>query len=436
MTTQAHGEHVPDDYSPPPRGNPYEAVLVAILFATFGLVFFDRMALNFLVPFFKDELGLSNAAVGLLGGLPSLTWAISGICIGYLSDRTDRRKRYLLIMVVIFTLFSTLSGAVGGLASLLLLRAVMGAAEGAILPLAQPMIIYSSQPRRRGLNMGLVQGSAPGLLGGIVGPVVTTAIAAAFGWRFAFYFTVIPGFIVAVLILKYIRDLRLRHPSAASQAPSDMPGHVANPSIRSAVASRNVVVCLLISVFFVTWFITTQTFTPLYLSATKGFGPATVSFVLSGIGIAWVVWGALVPGLSDRVGRKPSIIFFAAIAALAPIVLITVDSPVALFILLILTYTGMGCFTLFMATIPAETVPPSLVATCLGLIMGTGEIVGGFIGPWAAGLISDAFGLDAAMWMCATAAAIVVVLGFFLRETAPSRVTGERREATIGERVT
>ncbi|MBC8838387.1 MFS transporter, partial [Escherichia coli] len=68
-----------------------------------------------------------------------------------------------------------------------------------------------------------------------------------------------------------------------------------------------------------------------------------------------------------------------------PIVLIHVGSVWALGALVFVTYTGLGCFTLFMATIPAETVPPRAIASALGLIMGAGELIGGFVAPTVAG---------------------------------------------------
>jgi fucose permease len=108
---------------------------------------------------------------------------------------------------------------------------------------------------------------------------------------------------------------------------------------------------------------------------------------------------------------------------LAPLAIVYISAPVALFAVLVLTYTGLGCFTLMMATIPAETVPRHLVATCLGAIMGAGEIIGGFIAPWLAGLLSDAFGLQMSMFIPAVAAAAVVGLSFGLIETAPLRRT-------------
>jgi MFS family permease len=411
---------VPADYVPPPRGGRYENVLLAVLFATFGFVFFDRLALNFLTPYFKDELGLNNAQIGLLGGIPALTWAIAGISVGYLSDRTDRRKPLLIAAILAFTVFSALSGFVGGLASLLVFRALMGAAEGAVLPLSQPLMLHSSTPHRRGLNMGLVQGSSAGLLGGVLGPLVTVWLASSFGWRTAFYATVVPGLVMAGLVLWLVRDLRMRHPATVALAGGEASEHTVS-GWGAVLRHRNIVICLLIAVFFLSWFLTTQTFTPLYLVEVKGFGPGEVGFVLSGIGIAWVLWGALVPGISDRIGRKPTMIGFSAVAAVSPLAIMVIDSPGPLFGALVLTYTGLGCFTLFMATIPAETVPRAVMATALGLIMGVGEVVGGFVAPALAGRLSDAFGLDAAMLVSAGAAAVVALLSNAQTETAPAR---------------
>jgi MFS family permease len=296
----------------------------------------------------------------------------------------------------------------------------MGAAEGAVLPLSQPLMLHSSTPRRRGLNMGLVQGSSAGLLGGVLGPIVTVWLAESFGWRTAFYATVIPGLVMAGLVLWLVRDLLVRHPATAAIDGEAAPEHAAG-GFGAVLRHRNIVICLVIAVFYLTWFLTTQTFTPLYLVEVKGFGAGDVGFVLSGIGIAWVLWGALVPGISDRIGRKPTMIGFSLVAAVSPLAIMGIDSPGLLFGALVLTYTGLGCFTLFMATIPAETVPRAVMATALGLIMGVGEVVGGFVAPALAGRLSDVFGLDAAMLVSAGAAVVVTLLSLALTETAPAR---------------
>jgi len=100
----------------------------------------------------------------------------------------------------------------------------------------------------------------------------------------------------------------------------------------------------------------------------------------------------------------------------------------------VLTYTGLGCFTLFMATIPAETVPRGALATALGLVMGVGELAGGFLAPVIAGRASDAWGLQTAMFMSAGGAVVVALLSLGLRETAPRvlRRRAERTAAALG----
>ena len=57
-----------------------------------------------------------------------------------------------------------------------------------------------------------------------------------------------------------------------------------------------------------------------------------------------------------------------------------------------------------------------------GLVMGTGEVLGGVLSPLAAGAAADRFGLAAPLWIMLglCVAASVVALG--LTETAPRRV--------------
>lgn len=413
-------------YTAPPQGGHFQYVLLAVLFATFGFVFFDRLALNYLAPYWMPELGLDHTALGLLGGIPSLTWAISGLLLGVVSDRIDRRKPLIIACTIGFSVFSALSGFVGGLSSLLLLRGIMGMFEGGVLPLSQTLMMFSSSEKRRGLNMGLLQGSSAGLIGGIAGPLVTVAMAEAWGWRSAFFFTIVPGLLMSLLVLLFVRELRLRGGGAGAGAAGMLPPTSAIPvaerpvTFTQALRSRNILLCMFIAVFFITWFVTTQTFTPSYLAETRpDWSGGEVAFALTGIGVGWVLWGAVVPTFSDRFGRKLAIIVFALVAALAPVLIMRITSPGLLFVAMALSYTGMGCFTLFMATIPAETVAPHVMASCLGLIMGVGEVGGGFVAPWIGGMIADAFWLDATFWMCTGAALVVVVLALFLRETSP-----------------
>jgi MFS family permease len=193
---------------------------------------------------------------------------------------------------------------------------------------------------------------------------------------------------------------------------------------------RNVMLCALISCLFVTWFVVIISFAPSFLLEVKHYSAAQMSLVMSCLGAAWVIWGFVVPALSDRIGRKPAMVIFAFIAACCPIALMHVASPLALGLLMLATYTGLGCFTLFMSTIPAETVPPAAMASTLGLIMGVGELIGGFVAPTAAGFAADRYGLFVTMWIAAGGALLAGVASMFLTETAPAALARHRHVLT------
>jgi MFS family permease len=398
----------------------YENRLLLILFATFGFVFFDRLALSFLFPFMSAELHLTNAQLGMVSSALALTWALSGAATSAWSDARGTRKPLLIAAVLGFSVCSALSGLVGGFASLIAFRSAMGVAEGPVLPLSQSLMVESSTPSRRGLNMGLLQGSAAGLLGAMIGPPVVIGIATAHGWRDAFYVSCVPGFLIAFCIWRWVRETP---PGGARHAQSD--GNAANAARGTAISrwallkERNILVCVLISCFFLTWFVVIISFAPTFLVSSRHLSASDMGVVMTCLGAAWVFWGFAVPAISDRIGRKPTMIVFSLIAAACPVVMIHIGSVWSLGALVFATYTGLGCFTLFMATIPAETVPPGAIASALGLIMGAGELIGGFIAPTVAGFAADRYGLSFAMWTSAAGAIFACVLSFYLVETAP-----------------
>ncbi|WP_020141022.1 MFS transporter [Streptomyces sp. 351MFTsu5.1] len=415
----------------------YENRLLLVLFLAFGFVFFDRQALPFLAPYIGKDFHLSNTELGTLSGVLALTWALSGLVAGRLSDKLGRRKPILIAAVVLFSCFSAAGGLMTGFLGLLFARALMGVAEGAVLPLAQSLMVEASRESRRGLNMGLLQGSSAGLMGGILAPLVVVWVAEAHGWRTALLVTIVPGLLIAAWIAKAVREVP---PGGRVQAVADGgeggPDAAVGPkpSVREVLRHRNIVLCMAVACCFLTWFIVIITFTPSYLLNVKGFSPSTMSGVMTCLGVGWVLWGFLTPAVSDRIGRKPTMIAFSATAALCPLAMVYVSDPVLLGVAVVLTYTGLGCFTLFMATIPAETVPRGALATALGLVMGVGELAGGFLAPVIAGRASDAWGLQTAMFMSAGGAVVVAVLSLGLRETAPRvlRRRARRTAATLG----
>ena len=176
--------------SPLAGGQPsaaYQRWVVVLLSLNIGIVFFDRYALNFLMPFVQPDLHLNNTQVGAFTSALSLSWALSCLLIGRVSDAWGRRKPLLVFCTVVFACMSFLSGVAGSFVALLLTRLLMGVAEGGVTPISHAVIVSTVEPSRRGVAMGVIQNFGSNLLGGFLSPLLLVALANHYGWRSAFY---------------------------------------------------------------------------------------------------------------------------------------------------------------------------------------------------------------------------------------------------------
>jgi MFS family permease len=412
----------------------YETRLIWVLTITFGFVFFDRNAANYLMPIIADDLHFNNQQIGLIASALSFTWAVASFLGGAYSDRTGNRKTLLLIAVVAFSLCSFASGLAVSFLTLFATRLLMGLAEGPILPIAQSLVAIESTAARRGNNMGVMQNFGSNLLGSFVAPLVLVAVASAYSWRWAFFLSGVPGLIMALLIAKYVRQ---PDPTAAPATPASAAQSVAPSAERrmgywQMLKHRNMWLCMLMAIFMVAWMVLGWVFLPVFYTKVRQFSNGQMSHLMSVLGLSAAFFSFVVPALSDRFGRRPIIVIFNLIGLLVP--LFALHFHGSLFMLGTLIFFGWsasGTFPLFMGTVPSETIPARYVATSLGMVVGLGEILGGVGAPSIAGRAADHYGLQAPLMIMAVCAIAGTVLALFLRETAPIRLSQTTRNATI-----
>ncbi|WP_338241759.1 MFS transporter [Aurantiacibacter hainanensis] len=400
----------------------YELRVVLLLGLAYGFAYFDRMALTFVSPFVIADLGLSNFEVSALGAGLSATWALGALVFGLLSDRMGRRKPFLLVAMVVFSLCSIMSGLSQGFWQLFASRVVMGAAEGPFLPICLAIIIAASAEKRRGLNAGIVQNVFGAVMGTAIAPIVLVAIAEEWSWRAAFLVAGVPGLILAVLIWRLIDE------------PEGVPGNDAAPKTLGLklLRERNIWLCSLISCLLVGWVVVGSIFYPLYLVGPRALEPATMATVMAALGLCPAIGGVLVTWISDRVGRRPPLIGFSLLMATSPMVMLWFDGSMALFTaLLFVGWIGMGVFPLFMGVIPGETLGRGLAATAMGLVVCIGELTGGVFAPLVAGWLADTAGLDLPMLIMIGLALTAAVVSLGLRESNPAVL--RRQGALEGE---
>jgi ACS family hexuronate transporter-like MFS transporter len=288
--------------------------------------------------------------------------------MGSLVDRFGRRKLMLVAATVAFSMASVLSGFSSGFAWLLGARLLMGIVEGGIMPITQTLIAAEVPHERRGLAQGITQNFGANLLANTLGPLIIVWMAICFGWRNAFFLAALPGVVMALLIAALVRE-----PTVPAPASGERGGFA------GVLADRSMLLCIAISTLLVAYLVVFFTFAPLYLVRVRGFDQQHMSWLMSSFGVASMAVAFLVPGSSDRFGRKPVII----------------------------------------------------AASLLGLVLPVGLLFssGRQLAPSVAGKAADLEGLGATLWILVGLVAAIIVLAAGLRETAPAVLAPRKQGA-------
>jgi MFS family permease len=392
----------------------YEVKAVSLLALGFGMVGLDRFIISPLFPFIQKELGLNYQDLGLISAVLALTWGIASVLGGRLSDRIGT-KQVLVPAIVIFSLLVAMSGLAAGMASLLLVRGLMGLAEGAYVPASIVATAEASRPTRIGMNVGIQQMAAPLFgLGLGFGPVVAVELLKVVpSWHWVFAAVALPGLGLAVIMARVLRDSR---PPAA---PKMVTGRLPGP--REALRYRGVVVNTATMICYLTCVITISAFMPNYLTDYLKLSTDQMALVLAGQGVGSFVGMVAVPALSDRIGRKSVLVTALLCEVLALMVLPRIGAaPMELFaILFVVTFMNAGAIAITVGPMTRSAVPAYLTSTATGIVVGVGEIMGGAVAPAVAGVLAQRLGITVIPLIALSAiilATVVVVSGVRRRE--------------------
>lgn len=387
-----------------------EGRVVAIAFVTWGIVFLDRMAVLYLAPYIAPDLHLSSAQIGSLAGAMAACWALSALAFGAVSDRFGR-KAVLVPMVVLFSVLSAVSGLARTFGELLLVRALLGLAEGPCWSVTMALVEESSSEQARGRNVGIVV-SAAAIIGLAIAPVLTTQIAAHFGWRWAFFLAGVPGLVMALLIGRFVHE-----PRAEEKVRGE--GHeIGLADLRSLLSYRNVWMGAIGATGFMTWLFLVSAFAPLYITNVAHQAPTTAGFLMGAAGLGSFVIGLVAPALSDRLGRGRVLGVMGLLSAILPLALMVRPLYGQLWLLaaiLFLTQCGQAIAAICIVLVPAECVPRRLVGSAIGFATLFGEMLGGFAAPVVAGALAGQHGLAVPLWIAAAGAIVVFLIALGLR---------------------
>ncbi|WP_042302750.1 MFS transporter [Paraburkholderia kururiensis] len=403
------------------RASEFKAV--SLLALGLGMVGLDRFIINPLFPVMQKELGLGYQDLGLISAALALTWGVASIVSGRLADRVGPR-RVLIAAMAIFSLLVATTGFATGLGSLLVIRSVMGLAEGAYVPASIVATVNASKPSRVGLNIGLQQMAQP-LVGLGFGPIVAVGLLKVLpSWHYVFAAVAVPGLLLAAVMAKVLRD-----PARVAGAPRNEASDWLTVAMLGAVRVNTAAMLC-----YLTCVITLSAFMPNYLTDYLRLNLDQMGMVLTGQGVGSLVGMVVIPALSDRFGRKPMLLAALLAELVALWVLRTIGAePVKLFAaLFVITFMNSGAIAITVGPLTSAAVPARLAASATGVVVGVGEIVGGALAPAAAGALAHAMGIAVipVIALVATAAGAAIV-AFGVREPRPSAHIEEHPANTL-----
>jgi predicted MFS family arabinose efflux permease len=378
----------------------------------FGLVGIDRFLIATLFPVIAADLHLSYGDIGIITGALAIAWGLSALFTGNASDRIGRRA-VLVGALIAFSLLIGASGLAAGLGGLVLVRVVMGLADGAYTPTSIAATIEASAPQRHGLNIGIQQMMLP-LCGLGLAPLLVSGLLRVISWRWIFLIFVLPGLLLAYAVSRVI-------PGGTPQRRLQRPRRSSFQDWGAALAYRNVALGGALMLCWLTCLITTSAFLPNYFIDHLKLSFAQMSFIMSAIGIGSTVGTLALPWLSDSVGRKP-VMVLATVGAMISLWLLAgagAQVPALFGLLFMVHFFNNALITLTVGPLCSESVPAPLMATASGVVIAIGELFGGGLVPVAVGQVAQRIGIEHILWLPCLMMAVGMLLSLFTRETRP-----------------
>ncbi|MGH7947297.1 MAG: MFS transporter [Opitutaceae bacterium] len=365
-----------------------------VVFLTVGsaLNYADRAALSSVLPPLKANLGLTDAQLGLMGSVFLWSYALASPFAGILADRYSRR-RLAIASLILWSLVTALTGAAGGLISLLALRIALGFTESLYIPAAIALTADHHGTATRGKAISLLLTGMN--LGVVLGGLGAGYLADHFGWRVSFWTLGLGGVAFAMIFYPLLTDgppvyggKSAVRPKAA-QALRYLARTPSYYVLMAKAALSGIAVWI-----FLSWL-------PLYYQETFNMSLAVAGFTGTVLLQSSGVFGTMIGGwMSDQAAvrdtRRRMLMHGHGYILAAPFLVIFAAEPG-----LTLTVIAVSGFALFRGIgnaneqpIVCDVVPSHYRSAAIGLMNTCSTAVGG-TAVFVAGLLKQSMGLNA-----------------------------------------
>jgi MFS transporter, AAHS family, benzoate transport protein len=346
--------------------------------------------------------GLTKATAGTVGSMAFLGMMIGAIFAGRMSDSWGRR-RTIIACAALFSLFTILCAfspnafVFGGL------RLLAGIGLGGLVPSANALVAELVPAKWRSTIATLMMSGVP--IGGSIAAVAGIPLIPAFGWPVMFLVAAVALLVVVPLGIRFLPETLAEARPAAKNA--NQTGGFKS-LLRAPYLGMSLLFAVSTLVTLFAWYGLGTWLPNLMQLAGYNLGSA-LTFALA-LNLGAVVGSVATAWAGTRFGPIPTAIAAAAVAAVAPAVLVA-GPPVGLvYLMLVLAGVGThGTQCLIIAAV-ASHYPAHLRGTALGWALGVGRI-GAVAAPQVGGLLLAAgLGVNSNFLAFAGAAAVAAIL--------------------------
>jgi len=393
--------------------------------------YIDRVNLSVAAPVIKTELGLSNTQLGFALSAFGYCYATFQIVNGFIGDRFGPRLT-LALCGLLWAAGTIATGFVGGLASLVIARMLVGLGEAGTIPTGARVMSNWVPSNRRAFAQGFTHSCARFAAG--VTPPIVVVLMAYVGWRGAFLTLGAVSLVWTVVWAAYFRNDPRDQKGITPAELADLPAyHPPERKFRAIPFGRLFVRILPIALVFfcrawTLWLF--LTWLPTFFAESYRLDLKASALFTSGVFLAGMLGdtagGVLSDAIYKRTGnlnraRRDAIIvgFIGSLIFLLPVLFVHDAVTITLAL-------GASLFFLEMTEGPIWAVPIDVAPNFTGIaggIMSTSAGIAAVSSPAAFGIMVDWTGSYSIPFVVSMVLALVgIVLAFFVRPDRPVKV--------------
>jgi MFS family permease len=347
---------------------------------------------NFIVP----DLGLTNAQFGFLTTLPFIVfYSVAGLFMGVLADMVNR-PRLIAFGVILWSIFTALTGAAKGFISMALPRMFIGVGESILTPTSMSLLSDSFPSKKMGFAAGFYYMGVP--IGVGVSLLIAGYLGESLGWRNCFYLLGVLGLVLGLctLLFKDRPRKRIQKHSEKRTLSKKSVTEIIRTLFKALSASSALRFTIFAGIFYHIA-LGASVFEQLWLVEERGFERSNIAMIVGWIGVFAGLAGNLIGGiLSDWWQEntdqgRPMFLFWLALLTLPISIYYRFVEPgsIIFWIGIIVGYFQLGCFFGPTFSTVQELVPENIKATVVSFYILTLNLIGLTIGSFVGGILAD-----------------------------------------------